>query len=76
MKSRFDNILKPVVNAKNNNIMTLSEAVEYSRISKPTLVKLIKNGDLPGGQFGGIWRIPREEFVEAFEKRLRGNYRG
>jgi excisionase family DNA binding protein len=76
MRSRFDNVLKPVDKTNACDVMTLSEAVEYCKLSKPTLVKLIQNGTLPGGQFGSIWRIPKSEFVEAFKKRLRGNYEG
>lgn len=75
MKSRFDSVLKPVDKMNACDVMTLSEAAEYCNLSKPTLVKLIQNGTLPGGQFGSVWRIPRAEFVAAFEKRLHGNYK-
>lgn len=76
MKSRFDSVLKPVDKTDNCDVMTLSEAVAYCKLSKPTIVKLLQSGALPGGRFGSVWRIPRAEFVEAFEKRLRGNYKG
>lgn len=76
MKSRFDIVLKPVDKTKACDVMTLSEAVEYCKLSKPTIVKLLQDGTLPGGRFGSVWRIPRAEFVAAFEKHLRGNYKG
>ena len=76
MKSRFDSVLKPVDKTNSCDVMTLSEAVAYCKLSKPTIVKLIQNGTLPGGRFGGVWRIPRTEFILAFEKCLRGNYKG
>lgn len=76
MRSRFDNVLKPVDKKDSCDVMTLGEAVEYCKLSKPTLVKLIQNGTLPGGLFGSVWRIPRTEFLAAFEKRLRGSYKG
>lgn len=74
MKSRFDSVLKPVDKTNSCDVMTLSEAVEFCRLSKPTIVKLLQNGTLPGGRFGKVWRIPRTEFVVAFKKSLRGNY--
>lgn len=76
MKSRFDSVLKPVDKTNACDIMTLSEAVEYCKLSKPTIVKLLQDGTLPGGRFGSVWRIPRAEFVEAFKKHLRGDYKG
>lgn len=76
MRSRFDSVLKPVDKTSPCDVMTLSEAVEYCRLSRLTLVKLLQDGTLPGGRFGSVWRIPRAEFIAAFEKRLRGNYKG
>jgi excisionase family DNA binding protein len=76
MESRFDSVLNPVDKTNSCDVMTLSEAVEYCKLSKPTLVKLIQNGTLPGGLFGSVWRITRGELIAAFKKRLRGNYRG
>lgn len=76
MKSRFDSVLKSVDKTDNCDVMTLSEAVAYCKLSKPTIVKLLQNGTLPGGRFGNVWRIPRTEFGAAFEKHLRGNYKG
>lgn len=76
MESRFDNVLNPVDKTNSCDTMTLSEAVAYCKLSKPTIVKLLQDGTLPGGRFGSVWRIPRAEFIEAFEKRLRGNYNG
>jgi excisionase family DNA binding protein len=75
MKSGLDSVLKPVDKTNACDVTTLNEAVEYCKLSKPTIVKLLQNGTLPGGRFGKIWRIPRAEFVAAFEKRLRGNYK-
>lgn len=76
MESRFDSVLKTVDKTNACDVMTLSEAVEYCKLSKPTLVKLIQNGTLPGGRFGRVWRIPRAEFIAAFGKHSRGNYKG
>lgn len=76
MKSRFDSVLKPVDKTNACDVMTLSEAAAYCKLSKPTIVKLLQDGTLPGGRFGRGWKIPRAEFIEAFEKRLRGNYKG
>ena len=76
MKSRFDSVLKPVDKTNSCDVMTLSEAVEYCKLSKPTIVRLLQSGALPGGRFGRVWRIPRAEFIAALEKYLRGNYKG
>ena len=75
MKSRFDNVLKPVEKTEKRT-MSVAEAAEYCGLSRPTIVKLLREGELPGALFGTTWRIPREEFKKAVEKRLRGNYKG
>lgn len=73
MKSRFDEILKPRRESE-SDVLTLSEAVGICRLSRAVLLKLIKSGELPGAQFGAVWRLPKKEFLAAFEKRLQGAY--
>ena len=40
-------------------IMNPKEAAEYLGISKPTLYKLIKNGEIPAKKIGKQWRIAK-----------------
>ncbi|TET62225.1 DNA-binding protein [Candidatus Aerophobetes bacterium] len=40
-------------------IMNPKEAAEYLGISKPTLYKLIKNGEIPAKRIGKQWRIAK-----------------
>lgn len=43
-----------------NEIMNLDELVDYLRIPKSTLYKLIQRGSLPGKKIGKQWRFHKE----------------
>lgn len=73
MKSRFDAVLKPARNDA-DNIISLREAVALTNVSRPVLIKLIQSGELPGAMFGKAWKVPKKEFLNAFQKRLMGAY--
>lgn len=74
MKSRFDAVLKPS-SASTHDVISLREAAALTRVSRAILVKLMESGELPGGKFGSVWKIPKKEFLDAFQKRLRGAYK-
>lgn len=76
MKSRFDKILKPAPAPKIPATMKLSEASRLTGIDRKTLMKYIEEGLLPGGRVGKIWLMPREDFTTAFNKLIKGSYKG
>lgn len=41
------------------DIMKPEEAARYLRISKPTLYKLIRNGEIPAKKIGNQWRVSK-----------------
>jgi len=49
-------------------VMSPKEAAEYLGISKVTLYKLLKNGEIPGRRLGYQWRISKA----ALDKFLKG----
>jgi len=52
----------------NQSVMTTDEAVQYLKISRKTLLKLVKNGELPARKVGKNYRYLRSEI----DKFLRG----
>lgn len=55
----------------NKEIMSPQEAAEYLGISRVTLYKLLKNGEVPAKKFGDQWRISKavlDKFLEGKEK--------
>jgi len=46
-----------------DEIMNLDELVDYLKISKSTLYKLLRRGQLPGKKVGKQWRFHREMIV-------------
>ena len=46
---------------KDEKIMTMTEVQDYLRITKPTMVKILKEGKLKGKKVGRQWRILRSE---------------
>jgi len=52
-------------------VMSPKEAAEYLGISKVTLYKLLKNGEIPGRRLGYQWRISKaalDEFLKGEKK--------
>lgn len=52
-------------------IMTLEEAAKFLRISRPTLLELVKRKQVPGRQIGAQWRFSRSFLLSC----LSGNDR-
>jgi excisionase family DNA binding protein len=52
-----------------DEVLTINEACEFLRISRPTLLRLLKNGSIRGFRIGKrVWRIRRSELEEYIEK--------
>jgi len=55
----------------NREILKPQEAADYLGISKVTLYKLLKNGEIPAKKFGNQWRISKailDKFLEGGER--------
>lgn len=46
-------------------VMSLDELVDYLKVSKSTLYKLVQRGNLPGKKVGKQWRF-HKEVVDAW----------
>jgi len=46
---------------ENDPLLTTDEAIDYLRISKPTILKLIRNGTIKAIRAGKGWRILESE---------------
>lgn len=61
------------------DVLTVSEAAEFLRISRPTLVELVAQGVLPGRKLGNQWRFYKQSLIrylsgEALTSRSRSKH--
>ena len=55
-----------------SQIMTVEEVAEFLKLSKITVYKLVKKGDLPGFRVGNSWRFRRETIAGIVSKQQEG----
>jgi len=55
-------------------IMTISEAAQYLRISSSSLYKLAQEGRVPCQKVGRHWRFHKQALAKWFEKYPPGNH--
>ena len=46
------------------DILTLAQAAEYLQVSERTILRMLKDGRIPGRQVGSQWRFDREQLRE------------
>jgi len=51
-----------------SQIMTVEEVADFLKLSKITVYKLVKKGDLPGFRVGNSWRFRRETIAGIITK--------
>ena len=51
-----------------SQIMTVEEVADFLKLSKITVYKLVKKGDLPGFRVGNSWRFRRETIADIVSK--------
>jgi excisionase family DNA binding protein len=51
-----------------SQIMTVEEVADFLKLSKITVYKLVKKGDLPGFRVGNSWRFRRETIAGIVSK--------
>ena len=52
-------------NTSFDSLLTLKEAMEYLKLSRSTLYKLMEKGEIKGIKIGKVWRF-RKEDIESF----------
>jgi excisionase family DNA binding protein len=45
-------------------ILTLEQAAEFLQVSKRTLQRIVKKGEVPGVLIGGQWRFDRQQLLD------------
>ena len=45
-------------------VMTVADVAEYLKVSKPTVYRLAKEGIIPSGRIGSLWRFNRQNIEE------------
>lgn len=56
-----------------DDILTVEEAGEYLKVSKYTIWRMIKRGDIPAKKAGRRWRISRFAILKWLEDRGTAN---
>lgn len=56
----------------NNSIMTVAEAADFMRISKPAMYEVVHRADFPKIRIGRKILIPRLEFFEWIHREAGG----
>jgi excisionase family DNA binding protein len=56
----------------NSQIMTVEEVAEFLKLSKITIYKLVKKGQLPGFRVGNSWRFRKDKILEIISKQMPG----
>jgi len=46
---------------ENSAIMTIDDVASYLKLSKITIYKLVKRGDIPAFRVGNSWRFQRDK---------------
>jgi len=44
--------------------MTLEEVAQYLKVSKDSIYRLAKKGEIPASKIGNLWRFKKEEIDE------------
>ena len=55
---------------ENAQIMTVEEVAEFLKLSKITIYKLVKKGQLPGFRVGNSWRFRKDKILDIVSKQM------
>jgi excisionase family DNA binding protein len=53
-----------------SQIMTVEDVAEFLKLSKITIYKLVKKGQLPGFRVGNSWRFRRDKILEIVSQQM------
>jgi len=51
-----------------SQIMTVEEVADFLKLSKITIYKLVKKGQLPGFRVGNSWRFRKDKIYEIISR--------
>ena len=51
-----------------SQIMTVEEVADFLKLSKITIYKLVKKGQLPGFRVGNSWRFRKDKIFEIISR--------
>ena len=57
-------------NKDSSQIMTVEEVAEFLKLSKITIYKLVKKGQLPGFRVGNSWRFRKDKILDIISKQM------
>lgn len=69
LESGNEALQKDMLNVLKEDLLTLNQAVEFLGTSKPTLHRLLKQGNLQGLKVGRQWRFRKADLVAYMERR-------
>jgi excisionase family DNA binding protein len=55
---------------ESSQIMTVEDVAEFLKLSKITIYKLVKKGQLPGFRVGNSWRFRRDKILEIVSEQM------
>jgi excisionase family DNA binding protein len=64
MRKRVD-VIHEILKRK---VLTIPEVSEYLRVSRQTIYRMLKRGDIPAFRIGGDWRFNIEDLGHWIEK--------
>jgi excisionase family DNA binding protein len=57
-----------------SQIMTVEDVAAYLKLSKITIYKLVKKGQLPGFRVGNSWRFRKDKILEVVSEQMPEEY--
>lgn len=66
----MERCMKPIT------LLSVGEAADYINLPRPTLYHHLREGNIPGIQIGGRWRIELEKLHEFMDRAKRGSQDG
>ena len=72
MKTRFNYIVRQKTDYSKKEVLTISDVVEITGFSRPTVIKNIVSGVWPGGKHGRKYLVPRAAFFAVLAVSERG----
>lgn len=52
--------------------MTVGEVAKFLKLSKITVYKLVKNGQIPGFRVGNSWRFRKDDIMKIVSQQMPG----
>ncbi|MEZ0073594.1 helix-turn-helix domain-containing protein [Planotetraspora sp. GP83] len=60
------------MNTLDVKFLTVAEVATVMRVSKMTVYRLVRSGELPHLRVGRVYRVPEQEVIDYLSRRTRG----